>query len=133
MLGYAIRPKTKADEDKLSVGIRNMMQEDGTIRLENNAETHEQVLYGLGDQHIDLIVSKLKSKYKVEVTTKEPTVQYRETIRGTAPHRVNTRSRTAAPASMVTFMSASNHVTANVWNSPKKLSAVPYRSSTSRR
>ncbi len=84
MLGYAIMPKTKADEDKMSVGIRNLMQEDGTIRLVNNAETHEQVLYGLGDQHIDLIVSKLKSKYKVEVTTKEPTVQYRETIRGTA-------------------------------------------------
>jgi len=84
MLGYAIRPKTKADEDKLSVGIRNMMQEDGTIRLENNAETHEQVLYGLGDQQIDLILSKLKSKYKVEVETATPTVQYRETIRGKA-------------------------------------------------
>ena len=82
MLGYAIRPKTKADEDKLSVGIRNLMQEDGTIRLENNAETHEQVLYGIGDQQIDLILSKLKSKYKVEVETSTPTVQYRETIRG---------------------------------------------------
>jgi elongation factor G len=45
MLGYAIKPKTKADEDKLSVGIRNLMQEDGTIRLDNNAETHQQVLY----------------------------------------------------------------------------------------
>lgn len=84
MLGYAIRPKTKADEDKLSVGIRNLMQEDGTIRLDNNAETHEQVLYGLGDQHIDLILSKLKAKYKVEVETATPTVQYRETIRGKA-------------------------------------------------
>ena len=84
MLGYAISPKTKADEDKMSAGIKNLMQEDGTIRLDNNAETHEQVLYGLGDQHIDLIVSKLKSKYKVEVETRVPTVQYRETIRGTA-------------------------------------------------
>ena len=84
MLGYAIRPKTKADEDKLSIGIRNLMQEDGTIKLVNNAETHEQVLYGIGDQHIDLILSKLKAKYKVEVITEEPTVQYRETIRGTA-------------------------------------------------
>ena len=84
MLGYAIKPKTKADEDKLSVGIRNLMQEDGTIRLDNNAETHQQVLYGLGDQHIDLIISKLKSKYKVEVETETPIVQYRETIRGKA-------------------------------------------------
>ncbi|MCI6703970.1 MAG: elongation factor G [Erysipelotrichaceae bacterium] len=83
-LGYAIWPKTKADEDKLSVGIRNMCAEDRTIRLDKNAETHEQVLYGLGDQHIDLIISKLKTKYKVEVTTTVPTVQYRETIRGKA-------------------------------------------------
>ncbi len=84
MLGYAIWPKTKADEDKMSVGIRNMCEEDHTIRLDKNAETHEQVLYGIGDQHIDLILSKLKSKYKVDVTTSVPTVQYRETIRGKA-------------------------------------------------
>ena len=84
MLGYAIWPKTKADEDKMSVGIRNMCEEDHTIRLDKNAETHEQVLYSLGDQHTDLILSKLKSKYKVEVTTTVPTVQYRETIRGKA-------------------------------------------------
>ena len=84
MLGYAIWPKTKADEDKMSVGIRNMCEEDHTIRLDKNAETHEQVLYGMGDQHIDLILYKLKSKYKVDVTTSVPTVQYRETIRGKA-------------------------------------------------
>ena len=83
-LGFAIWPKTKADEDKMSVGIRNLCQEDHTIRLVKNAETREQVLYGMGDQHIDLIISKLKSKYKVEVLTTEPTVQYRETIRGKA-------------------------------------------------
>ena len=84
MLGYAIKPKTKADEDKMSAAIKNMMQEDKTLRFVNNEETHEQVLYGIGEQHIDLILSKLKSKYKVEVTTAEPTVQYRETIRGKA-------------------------------------------------
>lgn len=61
-----------------------MCAEDKTIRLDKNPETHEQVLYGLGDQHIDLILSKLKTKYKVEVTTTVPTVQYRETIRGKA-------------------------------------------------
>lgn len=84
MLGYAIKPKTKADEDKMSVAIRNMMQEDKTLKFVNNDETHEQVLYGLGDQHIDLVLSKLKSKYKVEVETATPTVQYRETIHGKA-------------------------------------------------
>ncbi len=84
MLGYAVWPKTKADEDKMSVGIRNMCEEDGTIKLVKNAETHEQVLYVMGDQHIDLIISKLKSKYRVEVDITVPTVQYRETIRGKA-------------------------------------------------
>lgn len=84
MLGYAIWPKTKADEDKMSVGIRNMCEEDLTLRFDKNSETHEQLLYGLGDQHIDFVLSKLKSKYKVEVTTTVPTVQYRETIRGKA-------------------------------------------------
>jgi elongation factor G len=84
MLGKAIWPKTKADEDKMSVAIKNMCEEDHTIRLDKNAETHEQVLYGMGEQHIDLILSKLKSKYKVEVTTSVPTIQYRETIRGKA-------------------------------------------------
>lgn len=84
MLGYAIWPKTKADEDKMSVGIRNMEQEDPTVRLVNNEETHEQVLYGLGDQHISLICAKLKSKYKVDVSLTTPTIQYRETITATA-------------------------------------------------
>ena len=84
MLGYAVHPKTKADEDKMSAAIRNMMQEDKTLRFVNNEETHEQVIYGVGDQHIDLILSKLKTKYKVEVETHTPTIQYRETIRGKA-------------------------------------------------
>ncbi len=84
MLGFAVTPKTKADEDRMSVGIRNMEQEDGTIRLENNAETHQQVLYGVGDQHISLVCAKLKSKYKVDVNLSTPIVQYRETIKGTS-------------------------------------------------
>ncbi len=84
MLGYAIWPKTKNDEDKMFSGIRNLCREDLTIVLDKNKETNEMVLYGLGSQHIDLILAKLKSKYKVDVTTTVPTVQYRETIRGTS-------------------------------------------------
>lgn len=83
MLGVAIWPKTKADEDKMSMGLQRMCEEDPSIRLDKNKETKETVLYGMGVQHIDVILSKLKSKYKVEVTTTEPKVQYRETIRGT--------------------------------------------------
>ncbi len=80
MLGVAVWPKTKADEDKLSFGFQRICEEDLSIKFVKNKETIEQVLYCLGDQHIDLILNKLKSKYKVEVTTTTPTVQYRETI-----------------------------------------------------
>ena len=83
MLGVAIWPKIKADEDKMSFALQRMCEEDPSIRLDKNTETHETVLYGMGVQHIDVILSKLKSKYKVEIETSEPKVQYRETIRGT--------------------------------------------------
>lgn len=84
MLGIAIAPKTKADEDKMSDALKRILYEDKSIRFEKNAETGEQVLYALGDQAIDVILNKLKSRYKVEVTTKMPKVQYRETILGKA-------------------------------------------------
>lgn len=83
MLGVAIWPKTKADEDKVSFALAKMAEEDKSIRIDRNAETKETVLYGLGDQHLDVILSKMKTKYKVDIETTEPTVQYRETIRGT--------------------------------------------------
>ncbi|NLZ75707.1 MAG: elongation factor G [Erysipelotrichia bacterium] len=84
MLGKAIWPKTRNDEDRLSSGLSRLASEDKSMLLVNNTETREQVLYGLGDQHIDIIVNKLKSRYKVEVDLTEPTVQYRETITGTS-------------------------------------------------
>lgn len=84
MLGVAVWPKTKADEDKMSYGFAKICEEDPTCKLVKNNETNEQILYGVGDQHIDLILNRLKNKYKVEVTTSSPTIQYRETIRGKA-------------------------------------------------
>ncbi len=84
MLGKAIWPKTRNDEDRLSSGLSRLASEDKSMLLVNNTETREQVLYGLGDQHIDIIVNKLKSRYRVEVDLTEPTVQYRETITGTS-------------------------------------------------
>ncbi|MDO4701735.1 MAG: elongation factor G [Erysipelotrichaceae bacterium] len=82
MLGVAIWPKTKLDEDKMSFAVAKMLEEDKSLRLDKNVETHEQVLYAMGDQAIDVVINKLKTKYKVEVTTTQPKVQYRETIRG---------------------------------------------------
>ncbi|MBQ4253475.1 MAG: elongation factor G [Erysipelotrichaceae bacterium] len=84
MLAKAIWPKSKNDEDKLSTGLAKIREEDPACQIVNNTETREQVLYGVGDQHIDVIVNKLKNRYKVEVELTEPKVQYRETIMGTA-------------------------------------------------
>lgn len=81
MLGMAVFPKTKNDEDKMSNALARICEEDPTMRLENNAETKQTVLYGIGDQHIEVILNKLKTKYKVEVELKTPKVPYRETIR----------------------------------------------------
>ena len=82
MLGVAISPKTKDDEDKMSDALKKVLIEDKSLNFVRNSETGEQVLYAVGDQQIDVVMSKLKTRYKVEITTKEPKVQYRETIRG---------------------------------------------------
>lgn len=83
MLGVALWPKTKNDEDKMSTALQKMEEEDPSIRVIKNAETGELILYGMGDQHIDVVVSKLKSKYKVELELTDPKVPYRETITST--------------------------------------------------
>ena len=82
MLGMAVSPKTKDDEDKMSDALKKVLIEDKSLNFVRNAETGEQVLYAVGDQQIDVVVSKLKNRYKVEIALKEPKVQYRETIRG---------------------------------------------------
>ena len=83
LLAMSIWPKSKNDEDKMSTSLQRIEEEDPSCKVEKNPETSEQVLYGLGDQHLDVIVSKLKNRYKVEVDLKEPRIPFRETIRGT--------------------------------------------------
>ncbi len=77
----AILPKKKGDEDKVAQGLTKLCEEDRTITFKNNTETHQMVLSGLGEQHLDVIVSKLKSKYGIEVILEQPKVAYREAIR----------------------------------------------------
>lgn len=80
-LSMAVIPNAKGEEDKAAQGIFRLEEEDPTIRFRTSAETHQMILSGLGEQHLDVIVSKLKKKFGVEVTLKEPRVAYRETIR----------------------------------------------------
>jgi elongation factor G len=81
---YAIEPKTRADEDKLAAALHKIMEEDQLVRFFRDAETHEFLVAGSGQQHIEAIVSRLKRRYHTEVTLKAPKVPYRETIRGKA-------------------------------------------------
>ncbi|MBP7175231.1 MAG: elongation factor G [Thermoclostridium sp.] len=81
MLSMAVLPKTKGDEEKISSGLTRLMDEDPTFKVELNPETKQTLIYGIGDQHLDLILSKLKAKFKVEVELCNPKIPYRETIR----------------------------------------------------
>lgn len=80
-MSMAIRTKDKGDESKIAAGIQRLMEEDPTCSYENNVETKQQLLKGLGEQHLDVLVSKLKNKFGVTVELETPRVAYRETIR----------------------------------------------------
>ncbi len=80
-LSVAVYPKAKGDEEKISLALNRILEEDPTINVVNNTETHELILTALGEQHIDVIVSRLKAKFGADVELKEPKIAYRETIR----------------------------------------------------
>ena len=84
VISFALEPKTKADEEKVPQGLHRMMEEDQTIELHRDEETRDFILSGMGQQHIEIIVEKLKRKYGAEVVLKAPKVPYKETIRGSA-------------------------------------------------
>ena len=79
----AIAPKTKGQEDKVAAGLARLNEEDPSFNLVNNAETHQLVLSGSGDQHLDVLVSKLKSRFGVDATLSPAKIAYREKIKKT--------------------------------------------------
>jgi elongation factor G len=81
---FAIEPKSRADEDKLATGIHKLLEEDLMLRFFRDPQTKEFLIAGTGQQHIEVVVSKLKKRYHTEVNLKAPKVPYRETIRGRA-------------------------------------------------
>ena len=81
LLAYAIEPKAKGDEDKLATGLSRMREEDPTLRVARTDETHETVMYGMGEAHLEVIIERLKRKYGVDVTHRPAKIAYRETIR----------------------------------------------------
>jgi elongation factor G len=83
-LPVAIRAKSKGDEDKLANALHRLQDEDPAIRLERNAETHQTLLWGMGETHLGIALERLSRKFGVEVETDAVRVAYRETITGTA-------------------------------------------------
>ena len=71
----------KGDEDKVSQALSRMMQEDLTLKVVNDSLNRQTLLYGIGEQHLDIVVSKLKERYKVDIVLSEPKVPFKETIR----------------------------------------------------
>ena len=82
VISFAVEPKTKGDEEKVSSGLSRFLEEDPTFRLERRAETRETVISGLGELHLEIIVSRLAQKFGVEVDLSTPKVPYKETIKG---------------------------------------------------
>ena len=84
MFGLAIEPKTRGDEQKISAGLNKLAAEDPTVKVTHDAQTHELVISGVSQLHLDIIRERLKARFGVEVNTKEPKIPYRETIQADA-------------------------------------------------
>jgi elongation factor G len=81
MFMAAIEPKNKGDEDKLANALNRMADEDTTFQIEKNTETHQMLVRGISDLHLDVIAERMKRKFGVDVKLSDPKVPYRETIR----------------------------------------------------
>ncbi|GIU96502.1 MAG: elongation factor G [Actinomycetota bacterium] len=84
LLAYAIAPKTKGDEDKLATGLARLRDEDPSFRVARNEETHETVIYGMGEAHLGVQIERLQRKFGVAVDHRPAKIAYRETLRGKA-------------------------------------------------
>jgi elongation factor G len=81
-ISFAIEPKSRADENKISNALQRIIEEDPTVKTQREIQTKELLISGNGQLHVELVVNKLKKKYGVEVSMKPPKIPYRETITG---------------------------------------------------
>ncbi len=84
IISYAISPKSKGDEEKVSAGLQRILEEDPTLKYHRDEESKEMIISGMGQVHIEVALQKLKRKFGVEVEMKTPKIPYRETIRARA-------------------------------------------------
>ena len=84
VISVAIEPKTKGDQDKMSVALSKLAEEDPSFRVKSDTETGQTIISGMGELHLDIIVDRMLREFKVEANIGKPQVAYRETIRGNA-------------------------------------------------
>jgi len=84
VISLAIEPKTKADDEKVSIALSRLSEEDPTLKISRDPQTKELLITGMGQVHLEVVVERLKRKYGVEVEMKTPHIPYKETIKGTA-------------------------------------------------
>jgi len=84
VIQLAIEPKSKADQEKLGVGLVKLAEEDPTFQVTTNEDTGQTIIAGMGELHLDIIVDRMKREFKVEANIGKPQVSYRETIKGNA-------------------------------------------------
>ncbi|HEV2787062.1 MAG TPA: elongation factor G, partial [Solirubrobacteraceae bacterium] len=90
VIKVAVEPRTKADQEKMSVALGRLAEEDPTFQVATNEETGQTEISGMGELHLEVLVDRMKREYKVEANVGRPQVSYRETIRGTA-HKIEGR------------------------------------------
>jgi elongation factor G len=83
-VSIAVEPKSKADQEKMGIGLGRLAEEDPTFRVHTDEETGQTIISGMGELHLEIIIDRLRREFSVEANTGEPQVAYRETIRGTA-------------------------------------------------
>src|SRR5881398_1767784 len=81
VISVAIEPKTKADQDKLSIALQKLSEEDPTFRVHSDAETAQTIISGMGELHLEVLVERMKREFKVDANVGRPQVAYRETVR----------------------------------------------------
>jgi elongation factor G len=81
VIDVAIEPKSKADQDKLSIALQKLQEEDPTFRVRSDAETGQTIIAGMGELHLEILVDRMKREFKVEANVGKPQVAFRETVR----------------------------------------------------
>ena len=131
-LFMAVTVAKKGDEGKISSALARLMEEDPTLSYVNNAETHQQIIGGLGEQHLDVIKAKLKNKFGVEIGLEAPRIAYRESIRKACQKQGRHKKQTGGHGQFGDVVINFEPVTASRWCLRKRCSAAACPRTSSR-